>query len=162
MVASKSSKRPRKASVGDGLGSAAEQLVNQIIKPLGLVVLTRDRIQQTLDEAAERGRLTRSDANDLVAELVGRGRQQTEELLGDIERLAGRGRQQLDSATRLAMRTFGAGGSPPIADYDELTAAQIGQRLGDLSQSELRRLRDYEARHANRKSVLSAIDRSLS
>lgn len=146
----------------------AEQLLSQIIKPLGLVVLSRERIQQTLDEAAERGRLTRSDANQLVAELVGRGRQQTDELLHEIDRLWGLGRQQLDTATRLvratglARRGADDATSAPIAGYDELTAAQVQRRLGDLSQPELRRLRDYERRHANRKSVLSAIDRSLS
>ena len=41
------------------------------------VLLTRERIQQTLDAAAERGRITRSDANEIVSELVRRGRRQT-------------------------------------------------------------------------------------
>src|SRR6059058_4023202 len=86
--------------VGDGLAGLAEQLANRIIKPLGLVVLSRERIQETLDEAAERGRLTRTDANELVGELVKRGRQQTDELLSDLERLLGRGRGQLESATK--------------------------------------------------------------
>src|SRR5690348_1180923 len=72
---------------GDGLVSLAEQLVNRVINPLGLVMLTRERIQDTLDEAATRGRVTRSDANELVAELVKRGRQQTDELMGDLERM---------------------------------------------------------------------------
>src|SRR5258707_12530039 len=84
----------------DGLAGLAEQLANRIIKPLGLVLLSRERIQETLDEAAERGRLTRTDANELVAELVRHGREQTEELLADIERLLGQGRQRWDSATR--------------------------------------------------------------
>src|SRR5436305_14459839 len=90
------------AGVADGLASLAEQLANRIIRPLGLVVLSRERIQETLDEAAERGRLTRSDANELVAELVRLGRRQTEELLSDLERLLGQGRQRFDSATRRA------------------------------------------------------------
>ena len=64
-------------------------------------MISRDRIQDTLDEAAERGRLTRSDANDLVSELVRRGREQTDSVLGDIERLLlGRGRS--GSSTKLA------------------------------------------------------------
>jgi hypothetical protein len=45
--------------VADGLGSLIEQLVNRIIRPLDLVMLTRDRIQETLDEAAERGQRSR-------------------------------------------------------------------------------------------------------
>src|SRR5207253_776884 len=132
---------------------------------------------ETLDDAAERGRLTRSDANDLVAELIQRGRQQTEELLTDLERLLGRGRDQIDSATRRAhlgepidlivrgadraRRTVGGSASFPIAGYDELTASQVQAQLGSLTPAQLRKVREYELRHANRKSVLSAIDSSL-
>jgi hypothetical protein len=126
--------------VADGLASLAEQLIN---KPLDLVVLTRERIQQALDDAAERGRVTRRDANELVAELVRLGREQTEDLLGQVGRAAGRG------------------GRLPVEGYDDLTASQVTKRLSGLKPAELRRLRDYEARHANRKSVLVAIDRAL-
>ena len=86
--------------VGDGLTGLAEQVTNGVLKPLGLVVLTTERIQEVLDDAAERGRVTRSDANDLVAQLVSRGRQQTDQLLSDVERLIGRGREQLSPASR--------------------------------------------------------------
>jgi polyhydroxyalkanoate synthesis regulator phasin len=155
---SKTTARPTRASRAvDGLSSLAEQLVNRIIRPLGLILLTRERIQETLDDAAERGRITRSDANDLVTELVQRGRQQTEELLADLERLLGRGREQLDRARR----TVGVGSSFPIAGYDELTASQVQSRLGSLTPAQLRRVREYELRHANRKSVLSAVESSL-
>ena len=165
------------AAKSDGLAALAEQLANRILKPLGLVVLSREKIQETLDEAAERGRLTRSDANALVAELVRLGRQQTDELLSDLERLLGQGRQRWDSATRRARssgpvdrivrgadkarRTVGAGPSFPIAGYDDLTAGQVQERLDGLSPAELRRVRDYERRHANRKSVLAAIEKAL-
>jgi polyhydroxyalkanoate synthesis regulator phasin len=161
----------------DGVSSLAEQLINRIIKPLGLVVLTRDRIEEVLDDAAARGRVTRSDANELAAELVKRGRQQTDQLMSDVERLFGRGRQQIGSATMRARRsesldlllrsadkarrTVGAGQSLPILGYDDLTAAQVQGRLDGLSPAELRKVRDYERRHANRKSVLAAIDKSL-
>jgi hypothetical protein len=37
----------------------------------------------------------------------------------------------------------------------------VGDRLGDLTPAQLRTLRDHERRHANRKSVLSAIDKAL-
>jgi polyhydroxyalkanoate synthesis regulator phasin len=161
----------------DGSGSLGELLLNRVIKPLGLVVLTRDRIQEVLDDAAARGRVTRSDANELAAELVNRGRQQTDQLLSDIERLFGKGRQQIGAATHRARRsesldlllrsadkarrTVGAGQASPILGYDELTAAQVQSRLDGLSPAELRRVRDYERRHANRKTVLAAIDKQL-
>ena len=131
-------------NAGDSSSGLAEQLLTRIIKPLGLVVLTTDRIQEILDDAAARGRVTRSDANELVVQLVNRGRQQTDQLVSDIERLLGRRREQL-----------------PILGYDELTAAQVQSRLVGRSPAELRKVRDYERRHANRKSVLAAIDKHL-
>jgi|SRR5579884_566200 len=164
-------------SSAESLSRLAEQLVTRILRPLNLVILSRERIQETLDEAAERGRVTRSDANELVTLLVARGRQQTDELLSDLERLLGRSRQQLDTATvrarrsepvdRLmrsadrARRRVGVGPAFPIIGYDELTAAQIQRRLRNLEPRELRRVRDYERRHANRKSVLAAIEKRL-
>jgi polyhydroxyalkanoate synthesis regulator phasin len=164
-------------AVANGLASLVEQLTNRIIRPLDLVMLSRERIQDTLDEAAERGRLTRTDANELVAELVRCGRQQTDDLLADVERLLERGREQLGSATRRSRltepverlvrgagrvrRTAGAGPSLPIAGYEELTARQVEERLKGLTPAELRQLHEHERRHANRKSVLAAIAKEL-
>jgi polyhydroxyalkanoate synthesis regulator phasin len=161
----------------EGFTGFVEQLVNYVINPLGLVLLTRERIQETLDEAAARGHLTRSDATELAAELVRRGRLQTEELLSDTERLIVRGREQFESAgvrsrfsggvdrivrtADRARRTVALGPSFPILGYDDLTAAQVNSRLKGLSGADLRRVREYERRHANRKSVLEAIERAL-
>jgi hypothetical protein len=50
----------------------------------------------------------------------------------------------------------------PILSYDELTSGQVQKRLGGLSTADLRRVREYELRHANRKSVLNSIDKALS
>ena len=49
----------------------------------------------------------------------------------------------------------------PITDYDDLTAAQIVSQLGALEVTDLRRVRDYERRNANRKTVLNAVDAKL-
>ena len=38
------------------------------------VTLSRDRIQEVVDDAVKRGRMTRGDANELVSNLVSRGR----------------------------------------------------------------------------------------
>jgi polyhydroxyalkanoate synthesis regulator phasin len=146
---SKTGEKRTSTGVAEGLTSLAEQLINRLIKPFDLVLLSRDRIQEALDEAAERGRVTRRDANDLVSEIMRRGREQTDELLVQLGRAAGRAR-----------RTVG-GGTLAIENYDELTASQVTKQLGGLKPAELRRVRDYEARHANRKSVLDAVDRAL-
>jgi polyhydroxyalkanoate synthesis regulator phasin len=166
----------RTGSASDGLSGLSEQLVDRILKPLGLIVLSRERIAEAVDEAAARGRLTRSDAELLIAELVDRGRQQTEDLLGDLDRTLGRGRQQLDVATRRARiatpdrlmrgadrarRTIGVGPSFPILGYDDLTVPQVTRRLSHLSDPELRTIRDYERRNANRKSLLRAIEKAF-
>ena len=58
-------------------------------------------------------------------------------------------------------RAAGVGPSFPITGYDDLTAAEIQSRLTDLTPAQLRKVRDYERRHANRKSVLSAIESKL-
>jgi polyhydroxyalkanoate synthesis regulator phasin len=140
-------------------------------------MITRERIQETLDEAAERGRVTRDDANELVSELVRRGRQQTDDILADFEQLLGRGREQIGSAAKRARRTepvdrlvrtadrarrtVGVGPSFPILGYDDLTAGQVEERLAGLTPAELRKVRDYERRHANRKSVLASVEKAL-
>jgi polyhydroxyalkanoate synthesis regulator phasin len=153
--------------------SLAEQLVSHTLDPLAVVMLTRDRIQETLEEAVQRGRVTRSDANDLAGELVRRGRQQTEELLVEIERVRERlesggkrsrlteGVGRLARTAERARRSVTGGDGFPISDYGELTARQVQSRLGDLDESELRQVREHERRHANRKTVLDAIERAL-
>jgi len=60
-----------------------------------------------------------------------------------------------------ARRTVGVGPTFPILGYDDLTAGQVAQRLDGLKPADLRRVRDYERRHANRKSVLAAVEKAL-
>jgi hypothetical protein len=128
------------------------------------VMLTGDRIQEVVDDAVKRGRMTRSDAEDLVQRLISLGRKQTEDLIGDIEQLLGRGAstggdrvlRHVDKARRaVGIGTF------PILGYDDLSAAQVTERLADLTPAQLRKVRDHEKRNANRKSVLQAIERKL-
>ena len=115
------------------------QVKRSRLNPLGALVLTRERIQEVLDDAVERGRMTRDDASDLLAELVRRG----------------------TSPADRVIRAVGLGSPFPIEDYDDMTAAQVTERLDDLAPPQLRAVRDHERRNANRKSVLAAIDRKL-
>ena len=105
-----------------------------LLKPLEALLLTRERIQEVLDDAVARGRMTADDAAELLAELVRRGQRQTD---ADPDR------------------------SFPITGYDDLTAAKVVDRLEGLSAADLRAVRDHERRNANRKSVLAAIERRL-
>jgi polyhydroxyalkanoate synthesis regulator phasin len=158
------------------------------VSQLNLMMVSRDRIQDVLDDAVRRGRVTRDDANEMVSDLVRRGRRQTDDLMKDLEQLLGRSREQIEDATgdarkqarkgatrarrqpsvdrvlREVDRGRRAAGLPPsfpILGYDDLSAAQVADRLADLSPAELRKVRDYERRNANRKSVLSAIEKAL-
>jgi polyhydroxyalkanoate synthesis regulator phasin len=132
------------------------------------VVLTRERINETLEDAVRRGRMTRDDAEDLAASLMGIGRRQAQDLLADVETLLGSSRRRTAESTDAivrqvdkARRAAGLGSTFPIMGYDDLTAAQIAERLTDLTPAQLRKVRDHERRNANRKSVLTAIDRAL-
>ena len=149
------------------------------------VVITGERLQETVDEAVRRGRMTRQDAEELVDNLVEIGRRQAQDALAEAERLIGRSAKQTRRMTRSrvkglgtaarrapgtdrALRTVdrvrratGLGQSLPITGYEELTTAQVKERLADLDDGELRQVRDHENRNANRKSVLTAIDKRL-
>jgi polyhydroxyalkanoate synthesis regulator phasin len=146
------------------------------------VVVTTERVQETVDDAVRRGRMMPQDAEELVASIISVGRQQTQDILADLEQLLGRTRsgaegalvvskkartrasesgdkvlQRVDKARRAAgIGTF------PILNYDDLTASQIVDRVTDLTAAQLRKVRDFEKRNANRKSVLDAIARRLS
>jgi hypothetical protein len=164
-------------------------------------MLTRDRIEEVLEEAVNQGSVTAKDARKIARGLVDRGRKQTNDVMKDLEQLLGRGRdevegrtsgarkrgsraakdarKQVEGATRGAAtravkaadpalaqadrvrRAAGVGPNFPITGYDELTAAQVQRRLGDLTPAQLRKVRDHERRNANRKSVLNAIEQKL-
>ena len=156
------------------------------------LVLTGERLQETMDDTVRRGRITRDDAEELIQSLVSIGRKQTEDILTDLEKLVGRrptgaaaaardagkrarGRveataaraRKSEPADRVlrevdrARRAAGVGPSFPVMGYDDLSAAQISSRLSSLTAAQLRKVRDYERRHANRKSVLSALAKKL-
>lgn len=87
-------------SISQVVGAIREQLSDRVLEPLNLVMLAADRIQEAMDEAVERGRVTRGDANDLVSELVRRGREQTDDVLSNLDELLGKGIDQLESLSR--------------------------------------------------------------
>jgi hypothetical protein len=50
---------------------------------------------------------------------------------------------------------------PPVEDYDSLSVGQVNQRLLELSVEEVEQLRDYEAAHRNRPSIMNRYERRL-
>lgn len=49
----------------------------------------------------------------------------------------------------------------PIKDYQQLTAGQLKSKLDRVSEPQLKKIRDYESSHKNRKTVLQEIDRRM-
>ena len=129
--------------------------LRRVVNPLDIVVLTRARLQEAVDEAVERGRITRGDAADLVADLLARGRGQADDLIGELEQLVAR--VPLEAARRVT----GLDPEFPITGYDDLTAAEVVRELDGMAPADLRKVRQYERANANRKSVLAAVDRKL-
>jgi polyhydroxyalkanoate synthesis regulator phasin len=153
------------------------------------LTLSRERIQEVVDDAVERGRMTRGDANKLVSNLVSHGRKASDDLMRDLEKLLEQARKGVDSRTgparrqarsaagraarsvrdaadrplagadRLRRRTGAPG--PPITGYDQLTAGQVKSRLKDLNKAELRKVRTQEKRGKARKGILDDIERRL-
>jgi hypothetical protein len=185
--AAKRAARPAAATATSAAHSADDALRARLASVRELltrsVVVTGDRVQETVDDAVRRGRMMPQDAEELVASLLSVGRQQTQDILADLEQLLGRTRsggadgaravgkkarsraaegsdkvlQRVDKARRAAgIGTF------PVLNYDDLTASQVVDRVTDLTAAELRKVRDFEKRNANRKSVLDAIARRLS
>ena len=156
-----------------------DALRKNLIKPMEMVLLSRDRIEEVLTEAVDQGRVTTRDAQRIASGLVKRGEKQTKDVLGDLEslletRTAGarkaakgaRGRATRAASPALAQvdrvrRGAGVGSNFPISGYDDLNAPQIQSRLKGLRPPELRKVRDHEKRNSNRKTILNAIESKL-
>jgi polyhydroxyalkanoate synthesis regulator phasin len=167
-TASRSSSRSKNtASRSRSRSTAAEpqpgvrEQLTRLLNPLDAVVVTRERLQEVLDDAVQRGRMTRSDATDLMADIIQRGRAATEELLADVDQRLGSPADRVRREVDRARRATGIGATFPISGYESLTAAQVQARLEDLTPAQLRKVRDYERRNANRKTVLAAIESRL-
>jgi polyhydroxyalkanoate synthesis regulator phasin len=196
-----------------------EALRKNLIKPMEMVLISRERIEEVLGEAVDQGRVTARDAQRITSGLVKRGQRQTSDVLKDLEQLlergrgevggrtagarkaaggaagrarkaaggaagrarkeasgaAGRARKEATGTRSRAVRTAspalaqvdrarrGAGVGPnfPVLGYEELNATQIQSRLKDLTPAQLRKVRDYEKRNSNRKTILKAIETKL-
>jgi polyhydroxyalkanoate synthesis regulator phasin len=175
-----------RASTGTEESTRAEESVQAFREALEKsITISRDRLQEVVDDAVRRGRMTRGDAEEMVGRLVTRGRDQAEDLRAQLERVIsqlreapGRARQEVSGRTEHARkRAVDAVDKPlagadrmrratripgfPITAYDQLSIRQIDRRLQELSRAELRRVREYERRNKGRKGLLRALDRKL-
>jgi polyhydroxyalkanoate synthesis regulator phasin len=143
------------------------------------ITISRERLQEVVDDAVKRGRMTRGDAEELVSRLVTRGREQADDIIGQLESMLSQVRGEVGGRAELARkRAVGAVDQPlasadrikrraripgfPITAYDQLSIRQIDGRLAELTRAELRKVRDYEQRNKARKGLLRSLDRKLS
>jgi hypothetical protein len=85
------------SSADDAFGAALMAIRDRLARG---IMFTGDRLQETLDDAASRGRLTHKDAEDLAQRLISAGRKQTEDLLVELEQIVERGGDELLRASR--------------------------------------------------------------
>ena len=158
---------PQKAAVETTEGARVQLTQLRDVLRRGVVVTTGS-LKEAMDDAVKRGQITRKDATSLTQNIVAAGRAQADGFRAGVEQLLGKGTsraaQSGDVALRevdRARRAVGVGPTFPISLYDNLSAAQVQKRLSDLTPAELRKVRDYEKRNQNRKSVQGAIERKL-
>lgn len=81
-------KAPKKSASRGGTVTGLDKSVEQFRESLERnVTVSRDRLQEVVDDAVKRGRMTRGDAEKMLSDLVKKGRRQTDSLLGELERL---------------------------------------------------------------------------
>jgi hypothetical protein len=69
--------------------------------------------------------------------------------------------RQTEKATREAELEVAVFSALKTADYNELTVAEISERLDGLSTEELRKVREYEKHNKNRETLIEQIDRKI-
>jgi hypothetical protein len=134
--------------LGQALLTVGRQQTDEVMKDLEeMLGRSRTRLEERTENVRERGLEAARGARKSVGQAAGAARKAADPLLVQADR---------------ARRAAGVGPSFPISAYDDLTATQIQVRLVTLTPAELRKVRDYERRRGNRKSVLDAIESQLS
>lgn len=96
------------------------------------VTLSRERLQEVIDDAVKRGRMTPSDANELVSNLVSRGRQYSDELMKELEKLLEQARKGVESrVARVESRVA------PARKRAERAASRASKRVRDAAEPAL-------------------------
>src|SRR4051812_25020691 len=112
--AQKQARKISSAATGEFSGKTVAEfrqaLTSNLIRPLEMVMITRQRIDEALDEVVKRGRMTRDDASQLGQALFAVGRQQPDDVLRDREQLLGRARSRREGGSGGGR---GRGAAPP-------------------------------------------------
>lgn len=128
-------KRKAPSAAGDAAqqeSTRAEESVQAFRDALeASVTIPRDRLQDVVDDAVRRGRMTRGDAEELVNRLLTRGREQADDILGELERLVAQLRDEVSERAsqqrRTAQRTAGRA-RRELGDATERARQEVGTR----------------------------------
>jgi hypothetical protein len=69
--------------------------------------------------------------------------------------------QATSQATSQASSNGNGNGELPIKDFDNLSVSDAAQKLGSLSEEDLKKVRSYEKQNKNRDSLVEQIDRKI-
>ena len=105
------------------------------------VTISRERLQEVVDDAVRRGRMTRGDAEELVSRLVTRGREQAESILGELEKLLAQVRDGAEAASDPAPDGPQGHAQGPAESRGCDRAGQAGGRRPGEAREEARRER---------------------
>ena len=72
-----------------------------------------------------------------------------------------RGYERLNKNRETLLDEIGHKINFPIEGYDEMNVEEISDRLEDLSEDELKKVRDYERRNKNRDTLIEQLDRKI-
>jgi polyhydroxyalkanoate synthesis regulator phasin len=136
----------------DGPGEAQESQAEQSVQAFRdaldkSVAVSRERLQEVVDEAVERGRMTKDDAEEIVGRFVARGREQADDVLGQLDAILGQLRDAGTEAAAQPGRTA------------KRAAGRARRELGDAAD---RAREEVETRTENaRKRTVAAVDQPL-
>ncbi|MEI8238952.1 MAG: hypothetical protein WCI22_05985 [Actinomycetota bacterium] len=139
-----------------------EQVLDVVLyAPVGLAAQLRTDLPRIVDE----GR-SQLESRVKVAHWVGEmsvqfGRRTIEQKFAERRRPAEPDHQPVGETVHAATVKTHVHQHPPFDGYDQLAATQIVQLLGRLPHGELRLVREYEADHRNRRTVLAKIEQLL-
>lgn len=120
------------ATADEERSSRAEQSVQAFREALEKsVTISRDRLQEVVDDAVRRGRMTRSDGEELVGRVITRGREQAEDILGQLERVVAQLRSEVGARASQPRRTTARAAGRArreLQDATERAREQVGSR----------------------------------
>jgi len=121
------------AGAGELEGSRSEASIQAFRDALEKsITISRERLEEVVDDAVSRGRMTRADAEDLVTRLISKGREQAEDIISEVERILGQLREDVPAAVTNPRRTAGRAADRAkreLGDAAERARQEVGTRV---------------------------------